>query len=103
MQLYFLLQLGCLRGNANSHWYRKYVSSETHYTDHLLTTHDDSVILICRIYAIYACNKTLLYSLWALLVVQIMAETIVLAPIVAKMRGARRVLAFIAITHRLWF
>ena len=48
-----------------------------------------AVILILRLYAMYDRSKTLLYGLLALLGVQLVAETIIIGPIVAHQKSKR--------------
>lgn len=52
---------------------------------HLLCS--DSVILILRIYAMYDRNRTLLYTLCALLVAQIGSECVMVVFITSRLQG----------------
>ena len=47
----------------------------------------DAVILILRIYAMYNCNRTVLWTLSGLLFAQIVAQLVVNGPLVARLTG----------------
>ena len=45
-----------------------------------------TVILILRLYAMYSRNRAILYALSLLLIVQIVAETVIAGPLIARLK-----------------